>query len=86
MISVRLFGSFIPVITPQKKQDPAFAGRFPMENKWHRRSFQRLKRAYIDARYSEHDEISAEELTYLQSEVDKLREMTERVCRGRIAP
>ncbi|SJN53561.1 HEPN domain protein [Vibrio ruber DSM 16370] len=68
------------------QQDPAFAELFPMENKFHRRSFQRLKRAYIDARYSEHYEITAEELTYLQSEVDKLREMTERVCRGRIAP
>ncbi|QMV13631.1 HEPN domain-containing protein [Vibrio spartinae] len=68
------------------QQDPAFAELFPMENKFHRRSFQRLKRAYIDARYSEHYEITAEELTYLQSEVDKLREITERVCRGRIAP
>ncbi|MDW6092232.1 HEPN domain-containing protein [Vibrio rhizosphaerae] len=68
------------------QQDPAFAELFPMENKFHRRSFQRLKRAYIDARYSEHYEITAEELTYLQSEVDKLREVTERVCRGRIAP
>ncbi|SJN57644.1 HEPN domain-containing protein [Vibrio gazogenes] len=66
------------------QQDPAFAERFPMDNKFHRRSFQRLKRAYIDARYSEHYEITAEELRYLQSEVDKLREITERVCRGRI--
>ncbi len=68
------------------QQDPAFAELFPMDNKFHRRSFQRLKRAYIDARYSEHYEITAEELTYLQSEVDKLREITEQVCRGRIAP
>ncbi|SIO94467.1 HEPN domain-containing protein [Vibrio spartinae] len=68
------------------QQDPAFADLFPMDNKFHRRSFQRLKRAYIDARYSEHFEITAEELTYLQSEVDKLREMVEQVCRGRIAP
>ncbi|QMV13634.1 HEPN domain-containing protein [Vibrio spartinae] len=66
------------------QQDPAFAELFPMDNKFHRRSFQRLKRAYIDARYSEHYEITAEELTYLQSEVDKLREITERVCRERI--
>ncbi|WP_059123263.1 HEPN domain-containing protein [Vibrio sp. MEBiC08052] len=66
------------------QQAPAFAELFPMENKFHRRSFQRLKRAYIDARYSEHYEISAEELVYLQSEVEKLRQMTERVCRGRI--
>ncbi|MDW6093940.1 HEPN domain-containing protein [Vibrio rhizosphaerae] len=66
------------------QQDPAFAELFPMENKFHRRSFQRLKRAYVDARYSEHYEITAEELVYLQSEVEKLREMVERICRGRI--
>ncbi|WP_157721431.1 hypothetical protein [Vibrio gazogenes] len=45
-----------------------------------------LKRVYIDARYSEYFEITAEELKYLQSEADKLREITERVCRERIAP
>ncbi|SIO92797.1 HEPN domain-containing protein [Vibrio spartinae] len=66
------------------QQDPVFADLFPMDSKFHRRSFQRLKRAYIDARYSEHYEITAEELRYLQSEVEKLREMVERVCRGRI--
>ncbi|SHF25386.1 HEPN domain-containing protein [Vibrio gazogenes] len=66
------------------QQDPAFAELFPMDSKFHRRSFQRLKRAYIDARYSEHYEINAEELVYLQCEVEKLREITEQVCRGRV--
>ncbi|MEI8633594.1 HEPN domain-containing protein [Vibrio sp. PP-XX7] len=50
-------------------QDLAFADIFPMDDKFHRRSFRRLQRAYIDARYSMHYEITEEELAYLGSEV-----------------
>ncbi|MEI8634956.1 HEPN domain-containing protein [Vibrio sp. PP-XX7] len=64
--------------------DPEFADIFPMENKFHRRSFRRLQRAYIDARYSEHYEITVEELDYLAGEVAKLKGVVERVCQGRI--
>ncbi|MDW6001873.1 HEPN domain-containing protein [Vibrio mangrovi] len=60
--------------------DPAFAEIFPMKNKFHRRSFRRLQRAYIDARYSEHYEITEEELDYLATEVQRLRDLTARVC------
>ncbi|QMV15936.1 hypothetical protein [Vibrio spartinae] len=42
--------------------------------------FRRLQRAYIEARYSEHYEITAEELTYLESEVQRLKELVARVC------
>ena len=55
-----------------------------MDNKFHRRSFHRLKRAYVDARYSEHDEITVEELAYPTQEVEKLKGLTEKVCRERI--
>jgi uncharacterized protein len=61
--------------------DPEFADIFPMDNKFHRRSFRRLQRAYIDARYSEHYEITVEELDYLQGEVAKLKGLVEEVCR-----
>ncbi|USP12567.1 HEPN domain-containing protein [Vibrio gazogenes] len=64
--------------------DLAFAEIFPMDNKFHRRSFRRLQRAYIDARYSEHYEITEEELNYLETEVQRLQVLTEQVCRGRI--
>ncbi|USP14450.1 hypothetical protein [Vibrio gazogenes] len=37
-----------------------------------------------DARYSEHYEITVEELDYLAEEVEKLKVLTEEVCRGRI--
>ncbi|WP_038180304.1 HEPN domain-containing protein [Vibrio rhizosphaerae] len=64
--------------------DPEFATIFPMDNKFHRRSFRRLQRAYIDARYSEHYEITAEELNYLETEVRRLQALAERVCLARI--
>ncbi|WP_074373091.1 HEPN domain-containing protein [Vibrio spartinae] len=64
--------------------DPAFAEIFPMDNKFHRRSFRRLQRAYIDARYSAHYEITEEELNYLTTEVQRLQALTERICRDNI--
>ena len=62
------------------QQDLRFARLFPRDSKFHRRSFQRLKRAYVDARYSEHYEITLEELDWLSSEVAKLQELTKEVC------
>ncbi|WP_159440405.1 hypothetical protein [Vibrio quintilis] len=43
-----------------------------------------LQRAYIEARYSEHFEITIEELDYLAGEVVKLKEVVARVCQERI--
>ncbi|GGX52192.1 HEPN domain-containing protein [Saccharospirillum salsuginis] len=62
------------------QQDLQFSSLFPADNKFHRRSFQRLKRAYVDARYSDHFVITQEEMDWLEAEVYKLRELTESVC------
>ncbi|ASA57856.1 HEPN domain-containing protein [Vibrio gazogenes] len=64
--------------------DAEFTTIFPLDNKFHRRCFRHLQRAYIEARYSEHYEITVEELTYLEGEVRKLKELVERVCLGRV--
>ncbi|MEI8633093.1 hypothetical protein P4S72_15905 [Vibrio sp. PP-XX7] len=61
--------------------DPEFTSILPLDNKFHRRSFRRLQRAYIEARYSEHYEITVEELDYPQGEVEKLKGLV-RVCVG----
>ncbi|USP15732.1 HEPN domain-containing protein [Vibrio gazogenes] len=66
--------------------DAEFATIFPLDNKFHRRCFRRLQRAYIEARYSEHYEITVEELAYLEGEVQKLKGLVERVCLGRVDP
>ncbi len=42
------------------------------------------RRAYIDARYSMHYEITEEELVYLQGEVEKLKRRVEQVCLTRL--
>ncbi|TBR41573.1 HEPN domain-containing protein [Marinomonas agarivorans] len=66
------------------QQNPEFATLFPADNKDHRRSFQLLKRAYVDGRYSEHYSITLDELNYLADEVEKLQRITEATCKARI--
>jgi len=65
------------------QQDARFSSLFPADSKFHRRSFQRLKRAYVDARYSEHYEITREELDWLECEVMALRDLTEEAYQTR---
>ncbi|WP_082070753.1 HEPN domain-containing protein [Gynuella sunshinyii] len=62
--------------------DPEFTGIFPFDS--NRRCFRRLQRAYIDARYSEHYEITEEELKYLASEVIKLKALVEKICQAHL--
>ncbi len=57
---------------------------FPQDSKLQRRSFQLLKKAYIEARYSEHYEISAEELEWLADRVGVLKAMTKALCSDKI--
>ncbi|MEI8631602.1 hypothetical protein P4S72_04750 [Vibrio sp. PP-XX7] len=64
--------------------DERFGEIFPMDTKFHRRSLQRLKRAYVEGRYSEHYQITEEELIYLAGEVEKLKGLVEEVCLARI--
>jgi uncharacterized protein len=65
--------------------DPAFADIFPNEGKRPRRATQRLKRAYVDARYSMHYEITEEELNWLSAEVEKLQALTKASCEAKLA-
>ncbi|WP_428243508.1 HEPN domain-containing protein [Gynuella sp.] len=64
--------------------DPEFTDLFPLDTKFHRRCFRRLQRAYVEARYSLHYEITEEELKYLESEVAKLKVLVEKVCQTRL--
>ena len=72
------------------RQDPRFVEQFSQDGisqtkRFQKRSFQRLKRAYVDSRYSEHYEITTEELKWLAGEVEKLKVLTEAVCQTKIA-
>ncbi|MCV6588750.1 MAG: HEPN domain-containing protein [Marinobacterium sp.] len=65
-------------------QHPDFAIVFPQQQRIDRSRFQLLKRAYIDARYSEHFEINKEQLEWLIERVEILRGLTERLCEEKI--
>ncbi len=65
-------------------QDERVAEVFPQESKNHRRCFQLLKNAYVDARYSEHYQISKDELVWLAERVHFLQQLTEKLCKEKI--
>jgi HEPN domain-containing protein/predicted nucleotidyltransferase len=67
------------------KQHAEFATVFPMSTEEEKRLFVLLKKAYIDARYNRNYKIEKAELEYLGSRVALLRDLTERICRERIA-
>jgi len=73
------------IVEQRINQNQQIAEVFPQENKMQRRYFQLLKNAYIDARYSKHYEITREELQWLADRVERLQELTERLCRERMA-
>ena len=50
-----------------------------------RSRFEKLKEAYIKARYSKHYSITADELEWLGERVQHLADIVEIICRDRIA-
>jgi uncharacterized protein len=67
------------------QHEPRFLPLFPQDTKYHRRCFELLKRAYVEARYSEHYKITQEELTWLDEQVKQLQSLTNKVCLEKIA-
>ena len=63
---------------------PELATIFPNNSKEEKHLFTLLKKAYIDARYSEDYMITEKELKALIERVKRLQEVTERVCRKKI--
>ena len=58
---------------------------WPRENRRERGMFEKLKEAYVKARYSAHYKISAEELTWLGERVEELGRVVMTLCNERIA-
>jgi len=58
---------------------------FPDNTPQEKHLFDLLKRGYIDTRYKDHYEITAEELTILIERVGKLQTIAERLCKEKIA-
>ena len=66
--------------SPESPLNNIFLGN----DKFQRRCFERLKRAYIDSRYSEHYKINQEELEWLVYETEKLKKTTQLICETHI--
>lgn len=58
---------------------------WPRETKHDRRCFELLKRAYVEARYSEHYKITEDELTWLGARANALQGAVEELCKERLA-
>jgi len=57
---------------------------WPRGKKFEQRSFELLRRAYVDARYSPHFKISNEELAWLGERVSRLQALVKAVCEERL--
>jgi uncharacterized protein len=66
-------------------RDRRFLAIWPNDSRFVRRSFQRLKRAYVEGRYSKHYRITREELDWLIERVKALQDLVKAVCEERIA-
>ena len=65
-------------------QTNKFLNIFPTGNKEQEDCFELLNKAYVDARYSKDYTITKEQLEYLISKVEKLKEITKQVCLDKI--
>ncbi len=58
---------------------------WPREQRLDRRRFELLKRAYVEARYSDQYDASAEDLEWLMTRARLLRDLVSDLCQARIA-
>lgn len=68
-----------------EEADPRLIDAWPRETKRDRRRFELLKRAYVEARYSEHYAIAGDELQWLGTRAAALQQAVKAVCDDRIA-
>ncbi len=64
---------------------PSLISAWPRETRFEQRSWELLRRAYVDARYSPHYKISDEELAWLVQHVEGLRLQVEAISRDHLA-
>ncbi len=64
--------------------DPRFAEVFPRATARQRTAYNRLKKAYIDARYNENYKITKNQLEYLATRVKQLQRLTKEICKEKI--
>lgn len=65
--------------------DARLVQAWPREQRADRRRFELLKRAYVEARYSDQYDASAEDLAWLMARARALRDLVTDLCQARIA-
>jgi predicted nucleotidyltransferase/HEPN domain-containing protein len=70
--------------TQAERLDRRLAYVWPMDSRKERAMFEKLKDAYVKARYSKHYRISAEELAWMSACVEELGRVVQEVCLERI--
>jgi predicted nucleotidyltransferase/HEPN domain-containing protein len=70
--------------TQAERIDRSLFGVWPREAKRERAMFQKLKEAYVKARYSKNFRINEEELTWLGGRVEELGHVVEAICSARL--
>lgn len=71
--------------TQAERLDLRLVDAWPRDGRKERAMFEKLKDAYVKARYSKHYRISAEELQWLGQRVEELGRIVHAVCTDRIA-
>lgn len=71
--------------TQAERIDRRLAYVWPSDNRTQRAMFEKLKEAYVKARYSRHYRITAEELSWLGEQVEELGRVVHSICVERIA-
>lgn len=64
--------------------DAGLVAAWPREQRSDRRRFELLKRAYVEARYSDQYDASAEDLEWLMARARRLRDLVSELCQARI--
>ncbi len=64
--------------------DPVFLTVFPKATDQEKECFELLRRAYVEARYNPGYKITREQLKYLAQRVQKLQDLTKKICEVRI--
>lgn len=70
--------------TQAERVDPRLTYVWPREKKRDRARFEKLKEAYVKARYSKHYRISEEELEWLGEQVEELGRVVHEICSERL--
>ena len=71
--------------TQAERIDPRLVDAWPRDNRADRGRFEKLKEAYVKARYSKHYRISVEELAWLDERVEQLGRTVQVICEEHIA-